>query len=212
MARDLTSAMKIAITSEVVAPALLVSADFDEGAVNVWTGYGDFVYDSKTFSGVGDFGSISDVEETENLQANGVSYTLSGIPSSLISAALTYQYQGRPVNAWLALFDTSTNALIADPYQLSGARMDTMVINEGGSSATIVLTAESLLIDLNRPRDRRYTNEDQLEEYPGDVFFEYVPSLIERDVTWGVNTSKSGSSNGRGNYAYEEYYTGGTGG
>ena len=91
MARDLTSAMKIAITSEVVAPALLVSADFDEGAVNVWTGYGDFVYDSKTFSGVGDFGSISDVEETENLQANGVSYTLSGIPSSLIS------YSGIPL-------------------------------------------------------------------------------------------------------------------
>jgi hypothetical protein len=210
MARDLTSGAITAITSDVVAPALLVSAEFDEGEVNIWSGYGDFVYDGKTFSGVGDFGTIGDVEESESIQANGVVYTLSGIPSSLISAAMTYQYQGRPIKAWVAFFDVSTNALIADPYQLSAARMDTMTINEGSKTATIALTAESLLIDLNRPRNRRYTNEDQIAEYPGDVFFEYVVSLIERDVTWGVNTAKSGSSN-TGPYAYDEFYTQGRG-
>lgn len=210
MARDLTSGAITAITSDVVAPALLVSADFDEGEVNVWSGYGDFVYDGKTFSGVGDFGSIGDVEETENIQANGVAYKLSGIPSSLISAALTYEYQGRPIKAWVAFFDVTTNALIPDPYELSGARMDTMVVDESGETATITLTAESLLIDLQRPSGRRYTQEDQVEEYPGDLFFEYVPSLIQRDVTWGVNTSKSGSknTNGTGGGAFEDFYRG----
>ena len=210
MARDLTSGAITAITSDVVAAALLVSADFDEGEVNVWSGYGDFVYDGKTFSGVGDFGSIGDVEETENIQANGVAYKLSGIPSSLISTALTYEYQGRPIKAWVAFFDVTTNALIPNPYELSGARMDTMVIDESNETSTITITAESLLIDLQRPSDRRYTQEDQIEEYSDDVFFEYVPSLIQRDVTWGVNTAKSGSSN-TGPWAYDEFYTQGRG-
>lgn len=194
MARDLTTAFKNAIIADVVIPALLVSAEFDEGTVNLWSGYGDFTWDSKTFTGAGDFGGISEVEETENIQANGVVFTLSGIPSSLLSVALAYQYQGRPIRCWLAAFDASTNALIADPYQLFAGRMDIMTINEGSDTATIGLSAESLLIDLQRPRNRRYTNEDQLEEYAGDVFFEYVVSLVERDVTWGVNTAKSGTS------------------
>lgn len=196
MARDLTAAYQNAITADVVAPALLLSMEFDEGTVNAWTGFGDLTWDSKTFSGVGDFGSLSDVDETSNIQANGVTFTLSGIPSSLISVALTYEYQGRPVRCWLAALNITTGAIIADPYQLFAGRMDVMTINEGAESATITLTAESVLIDLQRPRNRRYTHEDQIAEFAGDLFFEYVAGLVEKNITWGTNaaTSNAGGS------------------
>ena len=39
--------------------------------------------------------------------------------------------------------------------------MDVMTLQETGDSCTISLTAESRLIDLERPRVRRYTKEDQ---------------------------------------------------
>ena len=43
----------------------------------------------------------------------------------------------------------------------------------------------NVLIDLNRSRVRRYTNEDQQIDYPTDVGFEYVQSLQDFEIKWG---------------------------
>ena len=63
-------------------------------------------------------------------------------------------------------------------------RMDTMSWSEG-ETATVSLTVESRLADLERPRARRYTDSDQQAEYPGDLAFQYVQSLVEKEITWG---------------------------
>ena len=194
MARDLTNDYANAITASDVVAAFLFHAEFDEGAVSLWSGYGDIIWNSITFTGAGDFGGLSEVEESENVQANGVSFTLSGIPSALISASLTYAYQGRPVTCWLAALNTSTNAIIPDPYPVFAGRMDTMTIAEGADTATISLTAESKLVELNRANSGRYTNEDQQERYPGDLGLEYVTALQSREDSWGVPYSATGSA------------------
>lgn len=186
MARNITTAFRNAITADTVAAVLLFSAEFDEGDVNFWSGYGDITWNSITFTGAGDLGTMSEIEETDAIQANGIAFQLSGIPSSLVSAALSYAYQGRPVKLWLAPTDLSTGAIIADPFLSFSGKMDTMTIEEGADTATITLTAESDLVDLNRPRERRYTHEDQIAEYPGDLGLEYVAGLIDKEISWGV--------------------------
>ena len=77
------------------------------------------------------------------------------------------------------------NELIADPVSLFAGRMDQMVIDEQGDTSTIGLAVESNLIDLNKNRERRYTDQDQKSDYPSDLFFEYVAGLQHKRLTWG---------------------------
>jgi hypothetical protein len=161
MARDLTAGMTSAIVAPVVAPVFLFFADFPSGAVRAWTGFGNLTFDGDTYIGVGDFGGVERVDESTDLRANGCRFTLSGIPSSLLSAALSDDYQGRTCSLFLGVLDLSSGALIADPYQVFSGRMDVMTIEDGADTASIGLDAENRLIDLYRPRETRYTNEEQ---------------------------------------------------
>ena len=60
-----------------------------------------------------------------------------------------------------------------------------MTISDGGDTATIKLTAESRLIDLDRSRERRFTSEDQKIEFPDDKGLEYVDDLQDKEIVWG---------------------------
>lgn len=194
MARNITNDYANAITSSDVCMALLFRAEFDEGTVAMWSGYGELIWNSITFLGVGDFGGISEIEETQNVQANGVVFTLSGIPSALISASLDYDYQGRPCTCWMATLNVSTGLVIPNPYPLFSGRIDVMTIAEGKETATISMSAESQLVELNRAKFGRYTSEDQLNRYAGDLGLQYVVSLQSREDSWGVPYSGTGAN------------------
>lgn len=184
MARDLTAGFITEIDSEVLRPALLVSAEFDSGDVNAWTGVGDLTYNSKTYTGLGDFLAISAIQETQNLQANGLQFTLTGINSSLVSLALTEDYQWRPIELYMAVLDENYS-VIADPYKLFAGRMDVMEINDDGKDSTIILNAENILIDIMRSVERRLTPEDQKRDYPNDKGLDFVPTVQDIEVNWG---------------------------
>ena len=72
-----------------------------------------------------------------------------------------------------------------DSYQIFSGRMDVMTIDETGETCSITLTAENRLIDLERPRVRRYTSEDQKSLHPNDKGFDFVNSLQEAEIKWG---------------------------
>ena len=74
---------------------------------------------------------------------------------------------------------------MADPYAIFQGQMDLMTISDGGDTATIKLTAESRLIDLDRSRERRFTSEDQKIEFPDDKGLEYVDDLQDKEIVWG---------------------------
>lgn len=185
MARSLTADFKNHIAGVAVTPILLFYADFPSGAVRVWSGYGNLSWRGNTYTGVGNFGGVDRVDESSDQSAKGIVFSLSGIPSSLISVALADAYQGRTCTLWLGALD-STGAVIADPYQFFSGRMDVMEIEDGGDTAIIRLTGENRLIDLNRPRARRYTHEDQQIDYAGDLGLEYVAGLQDKKIYWGV--------------------------
>lgn len=187
--RGLTAPMLAAIAARTVRPALFYEGEFVDGSENpeflrLWTGVGDLSWNGYTWTGGGNLLGISALEETTDLKAVGFSVTLSGMPSSLVSLALGNVRQGKPGKLWLGLFD-SAGALLADPYQLKRGRFDIAPIEDDGETCTISAQYEDRLIDLERPRDRRYTHEDQQLDYPGDLGFEYVPSLQDMDIPWG---------------------------
>jgi hypothetical protein len=185
MARSLDAGLEAATLASHVRPILLVELAFASGAVRAWSGVGDFTWNAATWTGTGTLLGVSTIEETAEVRAAGITLTLTGVPSTLLSLALAEPYQGRPCVVWIGALDLNTAALIGQPYKVFSGRMDLMTINEGPEDCTIALTAESRLVDLERARERRYDHQDQQLTSPGDRFFEYVPSIVEAELQWG---------------------------
>ena len=192
MARSITTAFKNAIKSSVVRPLLAVELEFSTGTLRFWNGYGDLTMtaggSSNTFTGLGDLMGVSAIAESDQVEAIGASLSLTGIKSSFISTALSGNYTNRNASIFLGVFDTS-KSVIADVYTLFKGKMDIMKIDEGSESATITLNLENSLIALDRPLNRRFTHEDQQERFSGDLGFEFVPDLQDKEVIWGKKTS-----------------------
>lgn len=184
MSREMTSGMAAAVAAGTVRPALLAEIETASGAVRVWTGIGELTWDGKAFQGVGTFGGVSAVTETTDLSANGVRFQLSGVPAELVAVALSDVRQGLPASLWLACFDADM-AMIADPLLVFSGRTDVPDLDDSGGAAAVGVTAESRLIDLDRPRTRRYTPEDQRLDDPTDRGFDYVAGLQEKEFRFG---------------------------
>ena len=198
MSRTLTSGMLGVTTADVVRPAYFVRMVFDSGespnVLNLWSGVGDLAYGGNTYTGVGDLLSISSVAESSDISATGINVAITGIKSSFIVIAKDHEYQGRPLSVSLGAFDAN-GALIADPLIVFSGFMDTMTIAESGSTSTITISVENKLIAFERSRVRRYTAEDQKIDHPTDKGFEFVTSIVEKEIIWGRST---GSSQGGG--------------
>ena len=168
-----------------LAPFVAIDLDFDSGSVRLWNGYTDLDIDGDTFIGAGSFLSVSSVEETAEIAARGITMTLSGIDASLISVALAENYQNRAARVYLGAIQSDGTI---QSYQVFAGRLDVMTIEEAADTATIAVTAENRLIDLERPRIRRFTSEDQKALYPGDLGLDYVNDLQDKTLDWGKST------------------------
>jgi hypothetical protein len=160
---------------------MAIELEFDSGTVRLWNGYGDLSYGGNTFLGSGNLLGISAIEEAAEIGAKGASMLLSGISSTILSYALNENYQYRIASIYVGTIDGGT----VSAYKVFSGRMDVMTINETGDTCTISITAESRLIDLERPRIRRWTSEDQKSLYAGDKGFDYVNSLQQANIKWG---------------------------
>jgi hypothetical protein len=196
MPRLLTTAMQTALCQPVLRCALLASLQFADNTIYVWSGLGPITWNGNTYIGVGSLGSISTISEDSTVEAKGVSFTLSGIPPALVAEVLWETRLLYTAQAYLALFDASGN-LIATPVLSYQGKMDQPEITDDGTSCTITIACENVLVDLNRSCYRRYTNDDQqidlaatltrlgLPSNTVDTGFRWVPGLQEQIIFWG---------------------------
>lgn len=159
---------------------MAVDLEFDSGTVRLWNGYDDLSFNSETYTGGGNLLAISPIEENPEISAKGITMSLTGISSTILSYALTENYQYRTCAVYVGTIDSGT----ASGYKVFSGRMDVMTITEDGDSCSIQLTAENKLIDLERPRVRRWTSEDQKSIHSGDLGFDFVNSLQEAEIVW----------------------------
>ena len=197
--KSISSAMQTAVTADLVRPIILVQCAFDSGNLNLWNGIGDLTVNSVNYVGAGTLLSIGAISESSELQANGITVTLSGITDPLLAKARDEDYQGRELKVLLGAMDAS-NGVITNPVVIFSGFMDTMVINDSSETATIQVTVENRLIEFERTRVRRYTAEDQKIDYPNDKGLEFVAEMAEKEIVWGravEDTSRRGHSEGQ---------------
>ena len=190
MPRTLTAPFLAATQATLLRPALFIEAHFISGPLYVWSGFGSITWNSQTWVGIGSLGSVSTIEEGSTVEAKGITLTMSGIDATLLADVLGEFQVGLPALVSLGLFD-STGALIADPVTSWSGRMDQPTIDVDGTAATIAINCESRLLDMNVAVDRRYTNEDQQLDHPGDRGLEFVNSIQEVVIYWGRSPSSS---------------------
>lgn len=180
MSRDITTSVSNALDDAVIEPFFAVDLNFSSSPLYVWSGYGDLVIGGKTYLGAGQLLNISSVSETTEMEAKGATITMSGIPSSFLSLALQEPYQGRECIIYFGVTSSPS-----DYVEVFAGELDQMNIEESSETCTISVTAENVLIKLERPVVRRFTNEDQKSRFPTDRGLEYVASLQDKEIFWG---------------------------
>ena len=171
------------ITDSEIQPFYAVELLFDSGTVRLWTGYGNKDIGGETYVGTGNLLSIPNVEEVADMSARSAEIVLSGVSTELVTLALQEPYQGR--NARI-LFGIEGQT----PIEVFGGLMDVMTINDSGEASTISLTVESRLVELERVRPFRYTDNNHKLRHPNDDFFSFVPALQDREILWGREVVK----------------------
>lgn len=184
MSRSLTAGTSGQLTQKQVYPIVLVDLTFKDGVLHFFTGYGSLSWNGNTYTGGGQMVHLGPIAEDTAVQAQGFEIKITGVPANLLSEGLNQCAQGNAVNVYFGFLDASAN-IITDPYLAFSGRMDVPTIEEGSDTATITITAENRLIDLDRPRLRTFTTADQITEFPTDTGFNFVPQLQELNLTWG---------------------------
>jgi hypothetical protein len=184
MPRGLTADMLKETAKKVVRPAVFYQGEFVSGTVYLWSGVGAKVWNGHTWLGMGQLVGLSGVGETGGLNAEGVVCTLSGIPNDLLTKALSEIRHSKKCTLWFAYLDAN-DAIVTDPFQLFSGLADTAVIRRARKTSTIAITYENRAID-GRARVRRYTNEDQQIDFPGDTGLKYMNDLQDKTLDPGV--------------------------
>ena len=191
MPRDLTSTIVAAFSAQRVAPILLVNLEFVSGWIYLWSGRGVVTWGGNTYYGIvlpngAVLGTISELSESSDLQAQSVSVSLSGIPPALVQQVIAECRPGLGARIFLGGLDLETGAILDSPVCAWGGYTDIPVISDDGLTATVTISVESRLVDLQRSPQWRYTHQDQQLFSPGDLGFIFVGALQTQGITWGT--------------------------
>ena len=186
MPRELTAQFKAELEAGVIIPALLLRVEFSASTLRLWNGIGDLVFNSETYLGNGWFQGFGAIKEEGEIRPTGMDISLTGIPQSLISLILSQSVQNKKGTLYLG-FLNSSGAIIQDPAVMYEGSLDVPQLSENDSGPQIRITIENKLLDLDRPRDFRWTHEGQkgITGREDDKGFEHVESLQDWEGYWG---------------------------
>jgi len=195
MSRGFPTAVATALAQQNVAIVTFAKLEFPSGTVYLHNSLGSYTWGGHDWLGVGDLGSISQVEEGLDVSPYAITLTLSGLDATISGAALTEDYYLHGVTVYLGVLDTD-DVLIDTPTQIWAGFMDQMNMTVGADGGdAIQLVAESELSRFNKSLNLMYTNTAQQERSTGDLFFNFLHRIEGAKINWGSRTPGFGGLN-----------------
>ena len=192
MSRGFPAAVATALAQKNVAIVTFAKLEFPSGTVYLHNSLGSYTWGGQEWLGVGDLGSISQVEEGLDVSPYAITLTLSGFDATISGAALTEDYYLHGVTVYLGVLDAD-DVLIDTPTQIWAGFMDQMNMTVGADGGdAIQLVAESELSRFNKSLNLMYTNTAQQERSTGDLFFNFLHRIEGAKINWG--SRKPGSA------------------
>ncbi|OYY35539.1 MAG: hypothetical protein B7Y08_25365 [Rhodospirillales bacterium 24-66-33] len=172
------------LQAPVVRPILLFELEFST-VQYLWTGIGTLAWNAQNWLGLGNMLELSAVEETDSIEARGFMLKLSGAPPDQIELALEELQTRRYGIIRLGLLDAS-GAIVSTPKIMCRGRLDVGEIDDSNPEKPIIsLQYENELIDLERAREWRYTDEHQKLLHDGDASLRYISRYADLVIYWG---------------------------
>jgi len=192
--RGLSSALQAAADSDHVRLLMFVKLGLDSGTLYLHNGVGSLTWGSNAWLGVGDFGGISSIEESDQISPFEVTLTLSGLDQDMMDEVMLENYFLRPVSIYMGALNTATGALLADPDEIWSGFMDSASVTLGEENA-IMLTCESEFALFDKSNDSAFSDADLQSKFAGDLFFEFLPSMADAVVVWRGERVTTGTGN-----------------
>lgn len=173
---------------------MFVEMDLPSGWLRLHTRIGNIVWGGNTYLGVGQFGELGDIDEDAMLRPSGVAVTLTGVDSSVITAAKDEACFGRHIAIYRGMLNLSTMQLIADPELEFKGLLDTFTCTLGANTGSIVAQCEGELARWQRHNNSLLTHESQQALFPGDRGFDQIQFTQNRKIDWRKGNVWQGSS------------------
>lgn len=196
MARNLSAGFITQATAASNRPIVLFEGVFSSSTLRLWNGWGDLSWNSQTWLGNGWFQAMEGGDETTEVEATDMTIVLSAVPSSVLSLVLGDQKQGALGSLYIG-FLNSSGTVVADPYLWWRGTYSHSEIDYSPWSPTVRLVYDSPLMDMERPREQRWTHDCQQKLFPGDLGFEYVRDAANWHGQWGGEKKKLGGERRR---------------
>lgn len=132
--------------------------------------------------GAGALGGVDDVSEQAG-EMRALRFTLSGVPSDLLTVALAEPIRNKDCTVYVCVLDANTHAVLDVPSVWTG-KLDQMPIRHGSETCVISVTAEHAGATYGRPKPLRYTDADQQRLYPGDTSLRFVVDQSQKQDAW----------------------------
>lgn len=146
--------------------------------------------DSVEYDNLGSMLAISNSHSNIRTSKHELTFTITGIPSSNITAAFDEEVRGSSITVLRGFVDPATGALIDTPAQkFSGIINHTTfreTWNPPNSTFDITFVCISRITELqNRISGRRTDPDDQQRYYPGDTSFKRVTQIKNSNFNFG---------------------------
>lgn len=191
MGRSLNATNVSHIDSGHTHPVLMGKFEFDT-PVYAHTGLGTINWGGNDYLGVGDLSGFSGTEESETIVPNAVRVQLNGLDAGLLADSLDSTTYGSRVTLYVG-YRNDDGSLIADPWIFYKGLLENSNLVRG-SENSINLVVQHVLAVLKRSVGRKYTDEEQQKEYPGDTAFNKVQQMetVAKDLLWGRRDGRGG--------------------
>lgn len=187
-----------AVTATNIKHCLLIDLVVNTSTYYISNAYGPVTYAGNSYTQLGNFLSMSEIQDDLKITNNQISLQLTGIPPddgtpNYMSIALNSNLKGSKVRIYRAFFDTSTGQYRADQVYL---RFDGYVSNyslnenwdQDGKlvSNNIGISCSSVHAIMEKKYTGRRTNDqDQNLFFPGDTGMSRVKSLADASFDFG---------------------------
>lgn len=181
--RTINSTFQDAIDADVIRWIWLVRLDFDGGTVGWSSAFKPITYGGYTYLAAGPLGEIGTIQEEPGVKSISVSVTLSGVTETIISLMLAEPYLNRPASIYAAVSDENWGFDSNLCKLMFRGTMDS-INGVMGQNPSFTVNLKSRLGDWERKRSFRYSDADQQRLYPGDLGFNYIPQLSQKQIIW----------------------------
>lgn len=194
--RTLDADLLAGATGPVFNYLVFVKLAFPSGTLYAHNGVGTYSFGGDDYLGVGAFGSIDAIEDNLKLLNKPVTVTLSSITDEIITAITSDDVFGRDADIYIGVLNDD-GELQGTPDNWFSGHMETVQLSLGEEDA-VAIRLQSRASRLKLRNNKRYTLEDHQAEHPGDLLFEFLPALMEAEVTWGGEKVRTGFTSGGG--------------